>query len=61
MTNDALGTLLSGEWWQLFFPAIMIALIMFAFNAIGDGLQDAIDPKSSNGIERRKTWHSSYL
>ncbi|ABS20555.1 ABC transporter permease [Bacillus cytotoxicus] len=45
MTNDALGTLLSGEWWQLFFPAIMIALIMFAFNAIGDGLQDAIDPK----------------
>ncbi len=23
----------------------MIALIMFAFNAIGDGLQDAIDPK----------------
>ena len=54
MTNDALGTLLSGEWWRLFFPAIMIALIMFAFNAIGDGLQDAIDPKSSNGIERRK-------
>ena len=46
MTNDALGTLLSGEWWQLFFPAIMIALIMFAFNAIGDGLQDAIDQKS---------------
>ncbi|KEK21927.1 ABC transporter permease [Bacillus gaemokensis] len=45
MTNDALGTLLSGEWWQLFFPALMIALIMFAFNAIGDGLQDAIDPK----------------
>ena len=45
MTNDALGTLLSGEWWRLFFPAIMIALIMFAFNAIGDGLQDAIDPK----------------
>ena len=61
MTNDALGTLLSGEWWQLFFPAIMIALIMFAFNAIGDGLQDAIDPKSSNGIERRKTWDKSYL
>ena len=45
----------------LFFPAIMIALIMFAFNAIGDGLQDAIDPKSSNGIERRKTWDKSYL
>ena len=42
MTNDALGTLLSGEWWRLFFPAIMIALIMFAFNAIGDGLQDAM-------------------
>ncbi|MCI4060893.1 ABC transporter permease subunit, partial [Bacillus cereus] len=46
MTNDALGTLLSGECWQLFLPAIMIALIMIAINAIGDGLQDAIDPKN---------------
>lgn len=45
MANDALGVILSGEWWQLFFPALLISLTMFAFNAFGDGLQDSLDPK----------------
>lgn len=45
MTNDALGVILSGEWWQLFFPALCISLTMFGFNVLGDGLQDAIDPR----------------
>ncbi len=30
--------------WQLFFPAVLISLTMFAFNFIGDGLRDAMDP-----------------
>lgn len=44
MTNDGLQAL---EYypWQLFFPAIMICLAMLAFNIIGDGLRDALDPK----------------
>lgn len=29
----------------LFFPAIMIAILMLAFNFVGDGLRDAFDPK----------------
>ncbi|WP_274726864.1 ABC transporter permease [Taylorella equigenitalis] len=45
MTNDALGVILSGEWWQLFFPALCISLTMFGFNVLGDGLQDAFDPR----------------
>ena len=45
MTNDALGVILTGDWWQLFFPALGISLTMFAFNVLGDGLQDALDPK----------------
>ncbi|MFA5703569.1 MAG: ABC transporter permease [Advenella sp.] len=45
MTNDALPVILSGDWWQLFFPALFISLTMFAFNVLGDGLQDALDPK----------------
>lgn len=48
MANDALGVILSGQWWRLFFPALMISLTMFAFNAFGDGLQDALDPKSKS-------------
>lgn len=46
MTNDALGVILSGEWWRLVFPAVMISLTMFAFNAFGDGLQDVFDPRN---------------
>ncbi|SMD81821.1 ABC transporter permease [Bacillus cereus] len=61
MTNDALGTLLSGEWWQLFFPSLMIALIMFAFNAIGDGLQDAIDPKIIKRNRKEKKHGTAFI
>ncbi len=42
MANDALGVILSGEWWRLLFPSLLIALTMFSFNAIGDGLQDTL-------------------
>lgn len=45
MANDALGVILTGDWWPLFFPALCISLTMFAFNVFGDGLQDALDPK----------------
>ncbi len=31
--------------WRLFFPAIFISLTMLAFNLVGDGLRDALDPK----------------
>lgn len=31
--------------YQLFFPALMIALTMLVFTLIGDGLRDALDPK----------------
>lgn len=30
---------------QLFFPSLMIVITMLAFNLIGDGLTDALDPK----------------
>jgi peptide/nickel transport system permease protein len=46
MANDSLGVILSGQWWRLFFPGFMISLTMFAFNAFGDGLQDALDPRN---------------
>jgi oligopeptide transport system permease protein len=44
MCNDALETMKSMPY-QLFAPAIAICLTMFAFNFIGDGLRDALDPK----------------
>ncbi|MBM7703237.1 ABC transporter permease [Metabacillus iocasae] len=45
MASDGLSTILSGYWWRLFFPALFISLTMFSFNVLGDGLQDALDPK----------------
>lgn len=31
--------------WRLFFPAFFISMTMLAFNLVGDGLRDALDPK----------------
>ena len=44
MCNDATANLRTSPY-QLFIPALMICLIMFGFNFIGDGLRDALDPK----------------
>lgn len=44
MCNDATENLRSCPH-QLFIPALVICLIMFGFNFVGDGLRDALDPK----------------
>jgi oligopeptide transport system permease protein len=44
LASDALGGLRSYPY-QLFFPAIAICLTMLAFNFLGDGLRDALDPR----------------
>jgi oligopeptide transport system permease protein len=31
--------------WLLIFPAVTMVVTLMAFNFIGDGLRDAIDPK----------------
>jgi dipeptide transport system permease protein len=45
MANDGLSTILSGQWWRLFYPAFFISITMLAFNLVGDGLQDAFNPR----------------
>jgi len=45
LANDASG-LLSTAAYQLLFPAVMICLIILAFNLFGDGLTEALDPKN---------------
>lgn len=44
MCNDAMEALKTCPY-QLFIPALVICIIMFAFNFVGDGLRDALDPK----------------
>ena len=44
MCNDASANLRTSPH-ELLIPALMICAIMFAFNFVGDGLRDALDPK----------------
>ncbi len=44
MCSDALATLRTAPY-QLFEPALVICILMFGFNFVGDGLRDALDPK----------------
>lgn len=43
MLNDYLSAVQT-HWYLAFFPGLMIALTMYAFTLMGDGLQDALDP-----------------
>ena len=48
LANNALSGILTYPY-QLFFPAMAIALTMLAFNFLGDGLRDALDPRLRKG------------
>lgn len=48
LANNALSGLTTYPY-QLFFPALSIAFTMLAFNFIGDGLRDALDPRLRKG------------
>ncbi len=48
LANDALAGLVTYPY-QLFFPATAIAITMLAFNFLGDGLRDALDPRLRKG------------
>ena len=34
------------DWWTLIFPSIAIVIAVIGFNLLGDGLRDAIDPRT---------------
>ena len=35
-------------WWLLSFPSLAFSLTLFSLNFIGDGLRDAIDPRTAD-------------
>jgi peptide/nickel transport system permease protein len=44
--NGALGFINQGNWWWAFFPGAAIVVIVLGINFMGDGLRDALDPRS---------------
>ena len=43
---NAQGAMGDGNWWWAFFPGMCIALTVISINFVGDGLRDALDPRS---------------
>jgi peptide/nickel transport system permease protein len=46
MLSDAVSNF-DTAWWFMFFPGMALLLTVLAFNLVGDGLQDALNPKST--------------
>jgi peptide/nickel transport system permease protein len=39
-------------WWAMFFPGLFLFMTTLAFNLVGDGLRDALDPRVSAKIKQ---------
>ena len=46
MIADAVG-IFDTAWWYMLFPGIALLLTVLAFNLVGDGLQDALNPRTA--------------
>jgi peptide/nickel transport system permease protein len=46
MLSDAVS-IFDVAWWFMLFPGMALLLTVLAFNLVGDGLQDALNPKST--------------
>jgi peptide/nickel transport system permease protein len=40
------GNLYRLAWWTLFFPGLFLVITTLSFNLLGDGMRDALDPRS---------------
>ncbi len=45
MLSDA-GSIFTVAWWMMVFPGLFLFLTTLAFNLVGDGLRDALDPRT---------------
>jgi peptide/nickel transport system permease protein len=41
-------------WWYVVFPSLALLLTTLAFNLLGDGIRDAMDPRTERVMARRK-------
>ncbi len=40
-------------WWLSLFPGLAILITVLGYNLLGEGLRDALDPRSSNGTSKK--------
>jgi len=54
LADAANNSLYLVAWWLVFIPGIALLLTTLAFNILGDGIRDALDPKGMSSRRRRK-------
>jgi peptide/nickel transport system permease protein len=47
MLAEAGGGIFTVAWWLMLFPGLFLFLTTLAFNLVGDGLRDALDPRTA--------------
>ena len=52
MIAESQGTYLQA-WWFLLFPSLALFITTLAFNLLGDGLRDALDPRAARVLARK--------
>jgi peptide/nickel transport system permease protein len=50
MLSDALNSGLVPPWWLVLFPGLAITVTVLAFNLLGDGIRDALDPRLRGAV-----------
>jgi peptide/nickel transport system permease protein len=53
MLGDSLTSLIP-HWWLVFFPGLAITVTVLAFNLLGDGIRDTLDPRLQGSIGSRR-------
>jgi peptide/nickel transport system permease protein len=46
LVSDGQAGISAGKWWASTFPGLMIFLWALAFNLVGDGMRDVLDPRT---------------
>jgi peptide/nickel transport system permease protein len=50
MLSDALNAGLIPPWWLVLFPGVAISITVLAFNLLGDGIRDVLDPRLRGAV-----------
>ncbi len=50
MLSDALNSGLVPPWWLVLFPGMAITITVLAFNLLGDGIRDMLDPRLRGSV-----------
>ena len=50
MLSDALNAGLVPPWWLVLFPGLAITVTVLAFNLLGDGIRDVLDPRLRGAV-----------